>query len=76
MRHHKHLTLYERKNLRFRRAKGYSITAIAKSMGRNKSGWLNAPKVSTASVIKKLRHRGKSRLATILQNVRQEPKTA
>ena len=36
MRHYKHLTLYERENLLFLRAKGYSITAIAKSMGRNK----------------------------------------
>ena len=145
MRHYKHLTLYERENLLFLRAKGYSITAIAKSMGRNKgtisrelrrnsigsqyvpivaqqqyqtrrayckphnrleytsllehvkhrllecqwspeeiagrlraeygkciistttiyraiySGWLNVPKSSTASVIKKLRHRGKRR---------------
>lgn len=145
MRHYKHLTLYERENLLFLRAKGYSITAIAESMGRNKgtisrelhrnsvanqympvvtqhqyqtrrayckphnrleqarllehvkhrllecqwspeeiarrlraeygrcvistttiyraiySGWLNAPKASTASVIKKLRPRGKRR---------------
>ncbi|MBE6073029.1 MAG: IS30 family transposase [Selenomonas ruminantium] len=143
MRHYKHLTLYERENLLFLKANGYSITAIAKSMGRNKgtisrelrrksvanqympvvaqhqyqarhayckphnrlkharllkhvkhrllecqwspeeiagrlraeygrcvisttticraiySGWLNAPKASTASIIKKLRHRGK-----------------
>ena len=36
MRHYKHLTLYERENLLFLRAKGYSITAIAESMGRNK----------------------------------------
>ena len=140
-----HYTLYERENLLFLKAKGYSITAIAESMGCNKgtisrelrrnsvgsqympvvaqhqyharrayckphnrlehtsllehvkhrllecqwspeeiagrlraeygqcvistttsyraiySGWLNAPKASTASVIKKLRHRGKRR---------------
>ena len=145
MRHYKHLTLYEREKLLFLRAEGYSITAIAESMGRNKgtisrelrrnavgrqympivaqhqyqarrayckphnrlectslldhvkhrllecqwspeeiagrlraeygqcvvsttticraiyNGWLNAPKASTASVIKKLRHRGKRR---------------
>lgn len=145
MRHYKHLTLYESENLLFLKAKGYSITAIAKSMGRNKgtisrellrnsvashymsvvaqhqyqarhayckphnrleharllehvkhrllecqwfpkeiagrlraeygrcvistttiyraiyNGGLNAPKASTASVIKKLRHRGKHR---------------
>jgi len=36
MRHYKHLTLYERENLLFLKAKGYSITAIAKSLGRNK----------------------------------------
>ena len=36
MRHYKHLTRYERENLLFLRAKGYSITAIAESMGRNK----------------------------------------
>ena len=36
MRHYKHLTQYERENLLFLRAKGYSITAIAESMGRNK----------------------------------------
>ena len=36
MRHYKHLTLYERENLLFLRATGYSITAIAESMGRNK----------------------------------------
>ena len=36
MRHYKHLTLYERGNLLFLRAKGYSITAIAKSIGCNK----------------------------------------
>ena len=33
MRHYKHLTLYERENLLFLRAKGYSITAIAKVWG-------------------------------------------
>ncbi|WP_296787365.1 helix-turn-helix domain-containing protein [Selenomonas sp.] len=37
MRHYKHLTLYERENILFLRAKGYSITAIAKSMGSNTS---------------------------------------
>ena len=36
MRHYKHLTRYERENLLFLRAKGYSITAIAESMGCNK----------------------------------------
>ncbi|SFH98195.1 Helix-turn-helix domain-containing protein [Selenomonas ruminantium] len=36
MRHYEHLTLYERENLLFLRAKGYSITAIAESMWRNK----------------------------------------
>ena len=33
MRHYKHLTLYEKENLLFLRAKGYSITAIAKVWG-------------------------------------------
>ena len=36
MRHYKHPTLYEQENLLFLRVKGYSITAIAESMGRNK----------------------------------------
>ena len=36
MRHYKHLTLFERENLLLLRAKGYSITAIAEKLGRNK----------------------------------------
>ena len=36
MNHYHHLTLFERENLLLLKAKGYSITAIAEKLGRNK----------------------------------------